>query len=655
MRLRAVLFATTTILMGASLMAPIAWASAPPVIERTPDADSAGAIERERAYAGLSLGDAIRQALIDDDLDFAFKSIAALGRAGGDNSTALYYSGVRAFSQQNYQDATDTLRDSDKDDMLTAGLVTWAHVGQGQLDQAINVWEVYGGDGNRPFFNAYRGLLAEQNGEIKAALGYYAQAQKAGELHFVRDLSRRYVTLLVQAGRKNDALKAHDEIFGEPKGLDPLETQFRETIASGKPKPLAAMLPQASVSSLMSNYASAMMLVRIFQANQEQNDPTNPKSGEPSEKPDADALFVGDALLLRTALKIDPSNQSARFSLAEALSEIDEDKAALETLAPIVTGERLDEVRREKAVLHLSLEDASNAAALLDQIPQNLRDRRWWDLQASIRSARGDFKGAFESANKSVVAARGTGEWDEDLARLSMMRAHYDLGQKAEAIEIARALVKKLKPENPVRGSAGLFLAAEPSTHVEGLPAARESLKMLGADGRTKLSLGGVLAQFPGTRAEGVQLMRDALAEMPRSPLFMNALGYTLVEYDIDVEEGFQLLQKAYELRPYSGAITDSLGRAHYKLGQLDEAQRLIEKAVDMRKEAPDPEIYDNLGDVYWHQGKPSEARRMWQMVKDFGGHYFKQAELEEKLKNGLKGPAPVKKTAPIFVEPGSV
>jgi len=655
MRLRAVLFATTAILMGSLLEVPMAWASAPPVIERTPDADTSGALARERAYAGLSLGDAIRQALIDDDLDFAFKSIAALGRAGGDNSTTLYYSSVRAFSQQSYQDVTDTLRDSDKDDMLTAALVTWAHVGQGQLNQAINAWEAYGGDGNRPFFNAYRGLLAEQNGETKAALGYYTQAQKAGELHFVRDLSKRYVTLLVQAGRREDALNAHEEIFGDPKGLEPPDTQFRHTIAAGKPKPLAAFLPRASVSSLMSNYASAMMIVRIFQANQEQNDPANRKSGEPNEKPDADALFLGDALLLRTALKIDPSNQAARFSLSEALAEIDEDRAALETLSPIVTGDRLDEARLEKAGLHLSLEEASGAAALLDQIPQNLRDRRWWDLHATLRGARGDFKAAFDSASESAAAARGMGEWDEDLARLSLMRAHYDLGQKTEAIEIARALVKKLKPENPVRGSAGLFLAGDPSTHSEGLPAARESLKMLGADGRTKLSLGGILAQFSGTRAEGVQLLRDALEEMPRSPLFMNALGYTLVEYDINVEEGFQLLQKAYDLRPYSGAITDSLGRAHYKLGQLDEAQRLIEKAIDMRKDAPDPEIYDNLGDVYWHQGKPSEARRMWQMVKDFGGHYFKQAELEEKLKNGLKGPAPVQKTAPVYAEPGSV
>jgi hypothetical protein len=45
----------------------------------------------------------------------------------------------------------------------------------------------------------------------------------------------------------------------------------------------------------------------------------------------------------------------------------------------------------------------------------------------------------------------------------------------------------------------------------------------------------------------------------------------------------------------------------------------------------------------------------MWQMVRDFGGHYFKRGELEEKLKNGLKGPAPVQRMAPIIVEPGSV
>ena len=655
MRLRAALFVTTTILIGSTLMAPMAWAAAPPVMERSPRADAASAIERERAYAGLSLGDAIRQALIDDDLEFAFKSLAALGRASGDNSTGLYYNGIKAFSQQNYQDVTDTLRDRDPSDMLTAALVAWAHVGQGEFNKAINAWEAYGGDGERPFFNAYRGLLAEQNGDTKAALGYYAQAQKGGELHFVRDLSKRYITLLFLDGKKDEALKAHEDVFGDPKALDPIDAQFRDTIVAGTPAALTKLSPETSVSSLMSNYASAMMVVRMLQASQELNDPAKANADQPAERPDADAQFVSDALLLRTALKIDATNQSARFALSEALGEIDEDMAALATLTPITSGDRVDEARHAKAVLYLSLEDASGARTLLDQVPEGLRDRRWWDLNASALSARGDFKGAFDSASKSAAAAKGTGEWDEDLARLSLMRAHYDLGQKTEAIEIARDLIKKLKPENPIRGSAGLFLAGEPSTHREGLPAARDSLKMLGADSRSKVSLGSVLAQFPSTRAEGVQLMRDALEEMPRSPLFMNALGYTLVEYDIDLDEGFQLLLKAYELRPYSGAITDSLGRAHYKLGQLEEAQRLIEKAVEMRKGSPDPEIYDNLGDVYWHQGKKADARKMWQMAKDFGGHYFKQEQLDDKLKNGLKGPAPVERTAPLVAEPGSV
>lgn len=655
MRLRAVLIATTTVLMGSSLMAPLASAAAPPAVERTPDAETANAIARERAYAGLSLGDAIRQALIDDDLEFAFKSLAALGRAGGDNSTSLYYSGIKAFSQRDYQDVTETLRDSDPSDMLTSALVSFAYVGQGQMNQAINAWETYGGDGERPFFNAYRALLAEQAGDVKAALGYYAQAQKGGELHFVRDLSKRYVTLLVQAGQRDTALKAHEDVFGDPKGLDAIDAQFRETLIAGKPAALASVSPEASVSSLMSNYASAMMVVRMLQGSQEQNDAAKTDADQATETIDADARFVGDALLLRTALKIDATNQSARFALSEALGEIDEDKAALATLLPITSGDHLDEARQAKAALYLSLEDASGANALLDQIPERLRDRRWWDLHATTLSARGDFKGAFESASKSAAAANGTGDWDEDLARLSLMRAHYNLGQKGKALEIARELVKKLKPENPIRGSAGLFLAADPSTHREGLPAARDSLKMLGADSRSKLSLGSVLVQFSATRAEGVQLLRDALEEMPRSPMFMNALGYTLVEYDIDLDEGFQLLLKAYELRPYSGAITDSLGRAHYKLGQLEEAQRLIEKAVEMRKDAPDPEIYDNLGDVYWHQGKKAEATRMWKMAKDFGGYYFKQDQLDEKLKSGLKGPAPVERTAPVVVEPGSV
>ena len=47
-------------------------------------------------------------------------------------------------------------------------------------------------------------------------------------------------------------------------------------------------------------------------------------------------------------------------------------------------------------------------------------------------------------------------------------------------------------------------------------------------------------------------------------------------------EEGMEMIRKAVELRPRSGFIVDSLGWAHYRLGNYEEAVIQLERAVQL-------------------------------------------------------------------------
>ena len=72
--------------------------------------------------------------------------------------------------------------------------------------------------------------------------------------------------------------------------------------------------------------------------------------------------------------------------------------------------------------------------------------------------------------------------------------------------------------------------------------------------------------------------------------------------------EARTLIQKALELSPGEPFITDSLGWVEYRLGNRDEAIRLLRDAYQAR---PDPEIAAHLGEVLWGAGQRDEARRV--------------------------------------------
>ncbi len=654
MRFKAVLIATTPVWAALVALPPQAYAGAPPAVERFQDNPKPNALDRERAYAGLSLGEAIRQALIDGDLDFALATMGAFARATGNVSTPKYFSAVRAFSQKNYADVISALEGSDKDDFLTSALLTWTQVAQGQFEAAKAAWDGYGGSGQKPFYHGYRALLAEQVGETDLALEHYEKAAKQGELMFAKDLAQRYCILLARAGKTDAALSAYEAIFGEPNELSVEESTFRAALIGPGLPALEPITPAKAMSALLSNYGATMRMSRLVLARQK-NDDKSSRSTAQLEELDPDATFVSDAIVLRTALDIDPANDAARFAMAQLLSYQDEDEAALKTVQAITDGPKLNEAHWVAADIQLDLENPKAGLARLELVTPTYRDSNWWGLKSDLLAAGGDFDAALEAARQSARQAQDKGEWTNSIAQLSLAHALYNKNQDAAALAIARTLIKNLRRDNPIRGAAGRFLAANPSTFEEGLPFARESLDAFGADANTQIHLGAILVDHAATRAEGIQLIRDGLAALPRSPMAMNALGFALVDYDIDLEEGFLLLQKAHDLRPNSGAISDSLGWAHYKLGQLDEAQRLIEQAVKLRAGAPDPEIFENLGDVYWHQGKRDKARQMWQKAKDFGGNYRRANQLQDKLKSGLKTPAPTEQAPPIRVEPGSV
>ena len=104
------------------------------------------------------------------------------------------------------------------------------------------------------------------------------------------------------------------------------------------------------------------------------------------------------------------------------------------------------------------------------------------------------------------------------------------------------------------------------------------------------------------------RLLRRVMTLKPDHHHAHNALGFSLAERNLRLPEAKALIQRALELAPGEPFITDSLGWVEYRLGNRDEALRLLRGAYQSR---PDVEIAAHLGEVLWVSGQREEARRV--------------------------------------------
>ena len=127
---------------------------------------------------------------------------------------------------------------------------------------------------------------------------------------------------------------------------------------------------------------------------------------------------------------------------------------------------------------------------------------------------------------------------------------------------------------------------------------------------------------------------KKALDLFPNQPLVLNYLGYSWVDRGMNLDEAFKMLKKAVELRPTDGYIVDSLGWAHYRLGDYQQAMREIERAVELKPS--DATINDHLGDIYWKIGRKLEATFQWNHARDLNPEPEDLPKILEKIKSGL-------------------
>ena len=228
---------------------------------------------------------------------------------------------------------------------------------------------------------------------------------------------------------------------------------------------------------------------------------------------------------------------------------------------------------------------------------------------------------------------RETGKRDEALKIVRERRSRYpqdygllrleasvltELGRVDEAVALIKPLLNKTDNENPSPQyddfTNYIFIAtlySDAKRGREAIQAANQAVTAARNEEEKQIAKT-VLAsaqQVSGDFVSAEATLRTLLKQTPRNPMALNNLGYFLVERNVKLAEALNLIQQAVEIDPTNPSYLDSLGWAHFKLGNLAEAEKYLKNAVRMTSSAT---IFEHLGDVYKKQNKTELAKSSW-------------------------------------------
>ena len=104
-------------------------------------------------------------------------------------------------------------------------------------------------------------------------------------------------------------------------------------------------------------------------------------------------------------------------------------------------------------------------------------------------------------------------------------------------------------------------------------------------------------------------LLRGIMERHPDYYHAFNALGYSLADRNERLEEARELILKALAASPHDAHILDSLGWVEFRMGNKEEALRILRDAY---QRMPDAEIAAHLGEVLWTLNQREDALVIW-------------------------------------------
>ena len=225
-----------------------------------------------------------------------------------------------------------------------------------------------------------------------------------------------------------------------------------------------------------------------------------------------------------------------------------------------------------------------------------------WLLLAQAAEQRGDF----------ATAEARLARVDNPQRALEVQTRRASLLARQGRVPQARELVRSTPERNPADARGKLLAEAQVLREVKlwsEAYAVLEAANQRFPNDADLLYEQAMMAEKIGQLDAMEAQLRRVMALKPDHAHAYNALGYSLADRNLRLNEAKALIERALQLTPGDPFVTDSLGWVEFRLGNRDEALRLLRQAYKAR---PDAEIGAHLGEVLWAMGQQDEARRIW-------------------------------------------
>lgn len=327
------------------------------------------------------------------------------------------------------------------------------------------------------------------------------------------------------------------------------------------------------------------------------------------------------ASLMQGFLKANPTARDVRAAYARVLVNRKDYQGARREFE-LLLKEQPDNVAHLYAlgILATQMNDAPGAEGyftrfvdVLGRNPDDERDpSRALLILSQLAEERGDLPAALQWIDRIPEGTDAQTQFNAQLRRAHLIGKGGDLAG-------ARRLLAGIKPDEPARQAQ---LMAADAQLLRNARQDDEAFKVMEAATRQFPQNPDLLYDFAllAEKLGKVDVMeaqlREVMALAPDNHHAYNALGYSLAERNLRLQEAYGLIAKALDMAPEDPFIMDSMGWVHYRMGNLDEAEKFLRRAYGLRR---DPEIAVHLGEVLWKKGQQSQARQLWReaLAKD--------------------------------------
>ena len=339
------------------------------------------------------------------------------------------------------------------------------------------------------------------------------------------------------------------------------------------------------------------------------------------------ATYLRDAIMyLERAVSVSPTTADVTlyYTLGRLYIRNDQATKAIEALSRVLS-QNPDSVqgRLTMAQAYAANKDLKGAIATLQEV---------LEVEPRVAAALGEYQaeaGLLTDAAESYTLALAVQPRSREL-KLRRIAVLLDAKDYRSAAAFA-AEARKQHPDDVrfVRLQArALFDGGDRSGAIALL---EQATKDAPRDTGTLFTLADVYADA-GRGPDAERVLRQIVAIEPTNANALNYLGYLLAVRGEQLDEAITLVQRALETEPENGAYLDSLGWAHFRKGNLNDAEKYLVAAA---KQLPEnSEIQDHLGDLFARRGRLAEAIAAWTQALDGDGQDVDKAAIEKKISN---------------------